>query len=115
MIKYVWDILPFSPLIILALFIALSAIANRGNAAPAQDDDRGEDDHSIGWHRSNGTHRVVYTDTIMPDGKFGVSQSFTYRVACDYAKMFDGVVIGVNQTPPSPPKTFIGAPKKAIA
>ena len=113
--KYVWDILPFSPIIILLFFIGLSAIANRGNGTKFEDRTDEPDDRCVGWHRSNGTHRVVYTDTIMPDGKFGVSQPFTYRVACDYAKMFDGVVIGVNQTPPSPPKTFIGAPKKAIA
>ena len=113
--KYIWDILPFSPLIILVFFIILSAFVNRGNGTEFEDCSDEPDDHSIGWHRENGTHRVVYTDTIMPNGKFAVSQPFTYRVACDYAKMFDGVVIGRNQTPPSPPKTFIGAAPKATA
>lgn len=64
---------------------------------------------SMDWHRRNGTHRVVYTDTIMPDGEFAVSQPMSREVAGTYASLNDGVVIRVNGKPPKPSAEMVEA------
>ncbi len=84
---------PYSPLIIPALFIVLAWLFCRDREGHEHRDNSPGLDNSMDWHRRNGSWRVMYTDTIMPNGKYGVSQPFSREVANDYTKMFGGVVI----------------------
>lgn len=70
--------------IALVLFVALGAVASwmLWCAEPSGD----EAEHSMDWHRRNGTCRVRY-----PDGK--TSQPMSRRCAMDYQELFGGSII----------------------
>lgn len=83
--NWFYEVLPFSPLIVLVGFIALCAFLNRGRVWPEHRDNSAGLDNSMDWHRRNGSYRVMYTDTVMPSGKYAVSQPMSREVASDYA------------------------------
>ena len=60
-------------------------------------------------HNSLGSCRVLYTDTVMPDGKYAVSQPMSREVANDYASInnrFDKVVaVVIDRDAPVPMAT----------
>ena|SRR5271163_4891755 len=107
--KYFWDIAPLSPIIFLLAFIALCAFLNRGRVWPVRRDNSPGLDRSMGWHRENGGYRVMYTDTVMPDGKYAVSQPMSREVAHSYAVInnrFDKVVaVVIDRDAPVPMAT----------
>jgi len=86
------NLLFWSPVILLALFTAARLFSRSGEGYERRDDSPGLD-RSMDWHRRNGSWRVMYTDTIMPSGRYAVSQPMSREVAEDYAKHFHGVVI----------------------
>jgi len=104
-------ILPFSPILLLLAFIALCAFLNRGRVWPAHRDNSPGLDNSMDWHRRNGSYRVMYTDTVMPDGKYAVSQPMSREVANDYAAInnrHDKVVaVVIDRDAPVPMATVV--------
>jgi hypothetical protein len=89
----------FLPVIVIFLaFVALGIWANWNKRDEVPEPP--ELEYSMDWHRINGECRVLYTDTVMPSGRFAVSQPMTRAVAEGYAKMFNGVVIGRNAEVP---------------
>jgi len=77
----------YLPLILLAAFVALCIVMSligRPHNNVHRDNSPGLD-NSMDWHRRNGSYRVMYTDTVMPDGKYAVSQPMSREVANDYA------------------------------
>jgi hypothetical protein len=93
----------YLPLIILGGFIALCVFLSwigRPHDNESRRDNSPGLDNSMDWHRRNGAYRVMYTDTIMPNGKYAVSQPMSREVADDYAKMHGGIVIDRNAEVP---------------
>jgi len=98
----------YLPLIVLGGFVALCilmSLIGRPHDNVHRDNSPGLD-NSMDWHRRNGGYRVMYTDTVMPDGKYAVSQPMSWEVAHDYAVInnrFDKVVaVVIERNAPVP-------------